>query len=102
MNRAKKSRKNLSWQAARRKILNSLFSVLTPTGCYTHSKSDIATDVSGRVMNVLGQYGQVNSNAQPVSSLSVIHQMVDIMGELGCQDLEELVFKYLVKLIDIN
>lgn len=100
MNRAKKSRKNLSWQAARQKTINnSLFSVLTPTGRYTHSKLEIATDAFGKETSVAALYQDwATPIAQPVKTLSVIRQMVDIMDKLGCRDLENLVKYYMEQL----
>ena len=98
MNRTRQIRPNSSWQSARQKTINRLFG--KPIGPYNATNWTIATDVSGRVMNALDQYGWVSPAAQQESNSSVIRQMVDIMGELGCQDLEELVFKYLIKLIE--
>lgn len=99
MNRAKKSRKNLSWQAARQKTINrSLFSVLSPTGRYTHSKLEIATDAFSKEASALDPSGWETLVVQPVEALSVIRQMVDIMDKLGCRDLEDLVKYYMEQL----
>ena len=96
MNRAKKSRKNLSWQVARQKTMNrSLFSVVTPPGLYTHSKLEIATDAFGKETSALDPSGWETPVVQPVEALSVIRQMVDIMDKLGCRDLENLVKYYM-------
>lgn len=98
MNRAKKSRKNLSWQAAQQN--RSLFSVLSPTGRYTHSKLEIATGAFGKGMSALDPSGWETPVVQPVEALSAIRQMVDIMGKLGCNDLEELIHEYINTLIN--
>ena len=98
MNRAKKSRKNLSWQVARQN--RNLFSVLTPTGRYTHSKLEIATDAFGKEASALDPYGWETPVVQPELALSAIRQMVDIMDKLGCNDLEELVHEYVNTLIN--
>lgn len=96
MNRAKKSRKNLSWQIARKKTINrSLFSVVTQPGRYTHSKLEIATDAFGKGTSALDPSGWETPVVQPVEALSVIRQMVDIMDKLGCRDLENLVKYYM-------
>ena len=98
MNRTRQIRPNSSWQSVRQKTINRLFG--KPIGPYTAINWRIATDVSGRVMNALDQYGWVSPAVQPESNTSVIRQMVDIMNESDCQDLEKLVFKYLIKLIE--
>ena len=100
MNRAKKSRKNLSWQVARQKTINrSLFSVLSPTGRYTHSKLEIATDAFGRAVSAVAQSQDwMNPDVQPDTIINAIRQMVDIMDKLGCRDLEDLVKYYMEQL----
>jgi len=93
MNRAKKSRKNLSWQAARQKIINH---VLAKKANYsTHSPLQNVTNVFGKEICALDQYGWVSPAAQPDTILSVIRQMVDIMDKLGCNDLKDVVHQYM-------
>lgn len=98
MNRAKKSRKNLSWQAARQKITDRLFFPSNKQCNYMNYR--IATNAFGKETNVLGQPHGIPQVAHTDSILSVIHQMVDIMDKLGCNDLEALVHEYVNTLIN--
>ena len=89
-----KSRKNLSWQTARRKTLNRLFS--KPIGPYNPTKWKIATDVFGRAIDVLDlSQDWMSPDVRPESIINAIRQMVDIMDKLGCNDLEDTVHRYM-------
>ena len=94
MNRAKKSRKNLSWQSARKKTLDRLFS--KPIRPYNPTRWKTATDAFGKAMSAVAQSQDwMNPDVQPDTVLSVIRQMVDIMDKLGCNDLEDVVHQYI-------
>ena len=78
-----KSRKSLSWQAARKKTIDKLFS--KPIGPYGAIQSQSAIGAFGRAMNAVVQSQDwINLNVQLDTALSVIRQMVDIMDKLGC------------------
>jgi hypothetical protein len=80
MNRTKKSRKNLSWQAARQKTIKRLFFASNEQCNYTNYR--IATDVFGKEMNVLGQPRGRIQFAHTDSNLNAIHQMAAITAEI--------------------
>ena len=87
------SRQTLSWQYARRKIINKLLS--KPTGRDTLLNWKTATDAYGNPTDAVDQSSDwMSPVVQAESAFSAIRQMVDIMGKLGCNDLEELVHEY--------
>ena len=99
MKPAKKSRKNLSWQAARSKTIDSLVSNLKPIGSYTSLEFPIATNAYGRAISALDPSDWLSVDAQMECNSSAIRQMVDIMAETDCTDLREFVHRYIREML---